>query len=386
MYCLIALLIILPIFRIFNLLYYTFSFQNTRASNVFFTNNHSKQHLKVPEDTAVGSLLTTIFPNNHGSDFEYFIPNDNYSEYFSVSTNGGLYLKKKLEFGSIVDRKIEVIVSKEGVHTKTEIVIEVTDVNEWEPRFQNKNYEFSISSLANSSMNLPRYIGKLVAADGDTSDAVVLGIIGTLAQYFKIDEDGVLWLECELPSNESKIELVATATDTGSPPRINSVPVTIMIVEAPYLSSSDYIWETAFSNYGQITILFVALLGLITISFFTCFCNRNQRTQKRLLVDHIDNKKDEHMSISSTLFGKHTNPTSATVTNAITCVLGSSSQNDTSNKLNDNYSYNIHCDKPKDSLFIWSDENTANTDKEIKPDRDKQDHSKSTSKSYDSEY
>lgn len=73
-------------------------------------------------------------------------------------------------------------------------------------------------------------LGKLEAADGDANDAVRLSVGGAFAQYFHVDGDGLLWLHAvELPTNVSRAHLVATATDTGVPPRSSSVPVTVRL-------------------------------------------------------------------------------------------------------------------------------------------------------------
>lgn len=57
-----------------------------------------------------------------------------------------------------------------------------------------------------------------------------LSIGGALAQYVHVDADGVLWLRAAaLPSNTTRMHLIATATDTGVPPRSSSVPVTVLV-------------------------------------------------------------------------------------------------------------------------------------------------------------
>lgn len=84
---------------------------------------------------------------------------------------------------------------------------------DWDPRFREIKYDFSIPKSAD--MNQPLPLGKLEAADGDRYDKINLDLQGSYAEYFQIDPDGMLWLKPNAP-NISVMHLMATATDTGN--------------------------------------------------------------------------------------------------------------------------------------------------------------------------
>ena len=98
------------------------------------------------------------------------------------------------------------------------------DVNDWEPRFRQSHYEFLLPNIENN--NEPITLGKLEAADGDRNDRVSLNLRGPHSEIFTVDSRGNLWLRGERP-NVTVVHLMATATDSGIPPRSTSVPVTI---------------------------------------------------------------------------------------------------------------------------------------------------------------
>lgn len=92
---------------------------------------------------------------------------------------------------------------------------------DWDPRFREVKYDFSIPKAAD--MNRPLPLGKLEAADGDRYDKISLDLQGSYSEYFQIDPDGMLWLKPNAP-NISVMHLMATATDTG---KITLIKITI---------------------------------------------------------------------------------------------------------------------------------------------------------------
>lgn len=101
----------------------------------------------------------------------------------------------------------------DGVSNATaDVIIDVLDVNDWDPRFREVKYDFSIPKAADMSQPFP--LGKLEAADGDRFDKISLDLQGSYAEYFQIDPDGMLWIKPNAP-NISVMHLMATATDTG---------------------------------------------------------------------------------------------------------------------------------------------------------------------------
>lgn len=148
------------------------------------------------------------------------------------------------------------------------------DVNDWEPRFRQNHYDFVIPKKA--KINEPVPLGKLVAADGDVNDRVSITIRGSHAHMFEIQPDGMLWLK-QYKSNLTLMHLIATATDTGIPPRSSSVPVTITM-EGIALARSN--WSPGILGaFGAVLILF--LLVIVAMSMYI-FKQKRSNTKNRV--------------------------------------------------------------------------------------------------------
>lgn len=120
--------------------------------------------------------------------------------------------------------RFQVLASDNVANATAEVIIDVLDVNDWEPRFRQHNYDFVIPKAVDLTQPFP--LGKLIAADGDRHDKVHIDLRGSQSDFFHIDPDGMLWLRGN-PPNISVLHLVATASDTGLPSRSSSVPITI---------------------------------------------------------------------------------------------------------------------------------------------------------------
>lgn len=179
---------------------------------------------KVSEDIGIGSRLMALTTNRPGRQIQYFIPDQEQAKYFRVGPLGEIILQKSLDYENSTKHVFQVIGSDGVTNASTEVVVEVLDVNDWEPRFRQPSYEFAIPKVADPNEPIP--LGKLEAADGDRDDKVNINIRGTYAEFFQIDPDGMLWLKPDRP-NVTVMHLVATASDSGLPTRISSVPITV---------------------------------------------------------------------------------------------------------------------------------------------------------------
>lgn len=65
------------------------------------------------------------------------------------------------------------------------------------------------------------------ATDADVGDKVSLSIRGPFAKIFSITDDGLIKVKSLKTLNTSQCHLIVVATDSGSPPRSSSVPVTV---------------------------------------------------------------------------------------------------------------------------------------------------------------
>lgn len=198
--------------------------RNHDSDNRFAFLQHRFQ-TKISEDVAVGSRLLALPTNRPGRQIHYHIGDPVEAQYFRIGTLGEIILQKQLDYENATKHVFQVIGSDGVTNATTEVIIEVLDINDWEPRFRQSNYEFNIPKLKDITEPIP--LGRLEAADGDRDDKVNISIRGPYSNYFHIDSNGMLWLKSHHP-NISLMHLIATATDTGLPTRSSSVPVTVM--------------------------------------------------------------------------------------------------------------------------------------------------------------
>lgn len=224
---------------------------------------------KISEDIGIGSRLLALPTNRPGRQIQYHIPDPLEAQYFRIGTLGEIILQKNLDYENATKHVFQVFGTDGVSNASTEVIIEVLDINDWEPRFRQPNYEFNIPRLKDVSEPIP--LGKLEAADGDRDDKVNISIRGPYSNYFHIDTNGMLWLKPNHP-NITLMHLIATATDTGLPSRTSSVPVTIL---------NDNI-AMAQSNWApSILGAFGAVLGLFILTILAmCFYIYKQKEPK----------------------------------------------------------------------------------------------------------
>lgn len=189
----------------------------------------SRFMVKVREDLGVGSRILQLNTNRQGRGLRFKITDPLQEQFFSVGNMGELVLKRQLDFENRTRHQFDVMVGDGTTNATATVLVEVLDVNDWEPRFRQSHYEFIVPkemATGKSGLNEPLALGRLEAADGDRDDKLRFELKGQMADMFDMDGRGVLWLRNGKP-NISVVNLIATATDNGVPSRSASVPVSV---------------------------------------------------------------------------------------------------------------------------------------------------------------
>ncbi|XP_063303933.1 protocadherin Fat 2 [Pelobates fuscus] len=207
----------------------------------------------VPEDKAIGSQLLNLLDLTEDKDesvkLKYEILNGNEDGIFSlIPDTGTLYLNGNLDF----EVHHQYYLSIEGTRSSspplsdvTVVVINVTDVNDHEPIFNQEQYEAEISE--DSVVGDLVLVVSAVDQDGPSNNKVTYTIIkGDLLGHFSIHpERGEIRVLSILDREmKSSYSLVIRASDNGLPAHFTEVPVRIQVSDvndnAPMFLQSNY--------------------------------------------------------------------------------------------------------------------------------------------------
>ncbi|XP_068629189.1 protocadherin-16 [Battus philenor] len=205
---------------------------------------------RVREDTAPGAMLLALHTAPPQTPLQFYVSDKSFLDKFAINSAGEVLLRKSLDYETTDSYHYQVMVT-DGVSNDTASVnITVLNVNEWEPRFRYPHYEFRVDAQAAANTNAVAgeegdreggtegredvLVGRLDVHDGDRADTVTLTLRGPDAPLLYISETGELFLRrgALAALNASALHVVATAVDSGSPPRQTSVPVTVHVVGA----------------------------------------------------------------------------------------------------------------------------------------------------------
>lgn len=212
---------------------------------------------KAREDLGIGSRILALPTNKAGKTLTYKILDNEQAQYFSIGSHGELVLKKALDYERRTKHTFNVFATDGTFNATTEVLVDVLDINDWEPRFRQSHYEFIIPKDMLQTSD-PVVLGKLEAADGDRSgDKITLHLKGPMASLFTVDTKGMLWLRGERP-NVTTAHFLAIATDSGLPPRSTSVPVTVNL-EAPQVAQSSWA-PGVLATFGIVLGLFIMVI------------------------------------------------------------------------------------------------------------------------------
>ena len=175
-----------------------------------------------------------------------------------------------------------------SLSSKTTVTYIITDVNDNDPTFTPRDFEFSIPE----NLQPPALVGRLIANDIDSGNNggtnLLYSIVGG-SDFLTLDENsGNLTLSRSVDAERppSDLTLTVQATDRGSPPRTGSATVMITIEDV-----NEYIDPPQFSPpSGERTIMENALAETIaTITIIDrddTMANRN--TTIRVIGDHFN--------------------------------------------------------------------------------------------------
>ncbi|KAG6443970.1 hypothetical protein O3G_MSEX003096 [Manduca sexta] len=187
------------------------------------------------EATAPGTALLALDTDppavSHARNpLQFYVSDRNFLDKFAINSAGEVILRRPLDYETTSAYHYQVMVTDSLTNDTASINITVLNENEWEPRFRFPQYEFRAEGSRGDGL---LKLGRLEAHDGDAGDSVQLALHGPAASMFYVNSDGDMFLREEvLPSlNSSVLHVVATAYDSGSPPKQTSVPVIVHVGE-----------------------------------------------------------------------------------------------------------------------------------------------------------
>lgn len=220
-----------------------------------------KYEARVREDVPAGARLIAL-PTNKPSErhLQYTILDSAQAEIFEIGHFGEVILRKSLDYEKMIRHVFRVMASDGNSNATCQVIIDVVNVNEWDPRFKLPYYTFKFPSRDIMNISSPMALGKIEAADGDRGENINFNLRGQYASHFVIDPSGVIWLKDSLEGfTKKELSLIATATDSGQ--RTTTVPVTL-IMEADTAQAK---FPSLVSVIMAFFIIFVLVVILISI-------------------------------------------------------------------------------------------------------------------------
>jgi hypothetical protein len=220
-----------------------------------------KYEARVREDVPAGARLIAL-PTNKPSEryLQYTILDEAQDEIFEIGQFGEVILRKSLDYEKAIRHVFRVLASDGTSNATCQVIIDVLNVNEWDPRFRQPYYKFKFPSRDIANISGPMALGKIEAADGDRNENINFNLRGHYASHFVIDPSGVIWLKDSLEGFKNKeLQLIATATDSGQ--RTTTVPVTLIMEP----ESAQAKLPSLFGIIAAIFIVFVLVVILVSI-------------------------------------------------------------------------------------------------------------------------
>ncbi|XP_053601681.1 protocadherin-16 isoform X2 [Plodia interpunctella] len=218
----------------------------------------------VPEDAPPGAALLELVTepeaprDGRQNPLQFYVSDRSFLDKFAINSAGEVLLRRALDYETANSYYYQVMVTDGVANDTASINITVSNVNEWEPRFRYPQYEFRVEGDAGSARAGLLPVGKLDVFDGDTPDTVALTLRGADATMFYMNDAGEMFLKAEALSalNSSTLHVVATAVDSGTPPRQTSVPVIVHV--------SERLMSRELKGAG-VLVVFAAALALLAI-------------------------------------------------------------------------------------------------------------------------
>lgn len=218
---------------------------------------------RVREDVPTGARLIAL-PTNRPSErlLKYSINDISTPDMFEIGQFGEVILKRPLDYEKAIRHTFQVTVTDGIANSSCEVVIDVINVNEWDPRFRQPYYKFKLPIMNElDNLTIPIALGKIEAADGDRNENINFNLRGQYSRHFAIDKSGVIWLRDPFDEMRRKeISLIATAVDSGQ--RSVSIPVTFTM-EPDVVKSKVSV--SLFGILAALIICFILIVILISI-------------------------------------------------------------------------------------------------------------------------
>ena len=219
-----------------------------------------KYEARVREDVPTGARLIAL-PTNKPTEryLQYTILDEGQAEIFEIGQFGEVILRKSLDYEKAIRHMFRVMASDGISNANATVIIDVLNVNEWDPRFRQPYYKFYLPSRDAMNVSGPMALGKIDAADGDRGENINFNLRGQYSSHFVIDSSGMIWLKDSLEGYKQKeLSLIATATDSGQ--RTTTVPVTLVMEP----ESNQAKFPSLMGVLGAFFIAFVFIIFLIS--------------------------------------------------------------------------------------------------------------------------
>ena len=229
----------------------------------------------LPEDSIAGTFIAQLTCSDADSstnaELVYVVASVNNSPpggTFSVDTQGRLILgSETLDYETEKSYSILVRVSDNGAPTLSStatIKLEITDINEYSPAFDEISYVHTVSENFVSSVAIIR----VQATDQDTDNTLIY-YFEPESNYFEIDRDNgdvfiVSPLDYEALGISKSVELIVFASDSGVTPgpKSSSTTVTISVQNTndgtPIFTQGVYFGNLSETSIVETTVLRVA--------------------------------------------------------------------------------------------------------------------------------
>lgn len=188
---------------------------------------HTNYSASLLESTPAGQVLLTVQTSRQHdspSDSMRFQLLDDDEGYFAIRNTGEIIVKKQLDYEKHHRYSFRAMVTDGRQSDVARVTIDILNVNEHDPVFSQSSYVFHVNEARLRSSPV---IGQIQATDADDGDRIQITLSGPHASAFALSADGTLRLRSLKLVNTSECHLIATARDSGSPPRSSSASVVV---------------------------------------------------------------------------------------------------------------------------------------------------------------
>ncbi|CAH0723035.1 unnamed protein product, partial [Brenthis ino] len=228
----------------------------------------------VAETAPPGTVLLALSATApSGQPLQYYVSERGFLEQFAISGAGDVVLRRALPRDAAAAYRYQVMATDGITNDTASINITVQRVNEWEPRFRHAHYEFLLAPGAAGAGEAVR-VGRLHVFDGDPEDNVTLHLSGPDAsRLLSVNAAGEVFVRrAALAAAAAELHVVATAVDSGDPPRQTSVPVVVRVASAAARRGAGAPLLAAFTAA-------LALLALLVAALLLYLCRLKRKRQ-----------------------------------------------------------------------------------------------------------